>query len=374
MTKEKKTSKDENKPKIGKTDKKVGQDIPMKTLESTEFPENLEKNLDLSEITSDLSESSEKKGARRSKVDDTVEITQMLLAGMTIREVAEEGFTKSMVERISKRLRKKGRNRSSNQSSRREFLDYPYRKAMESVEESEHARELNLGSRIKRLVDDAFWMRLQAQVYSQALQGLGGQNKNSGDMFEKILLTKIASGGQNMSGQDLIQFASALKNVLHGEGQQSDILAEFLKLKQLEAHSVGQYKQIQTEAYEKAKSESNRDLITGVIEKGVELGGKLLKQPSIPNPGPSIPAASPLPLNRAQMEGESPGAFNVELQPEPTPILTGEPILENLRLPKTEINFPEAKTPISSVDDASLGYSNLHPVYGVGAKKAKGGK
>lgn len=288
---------------------------------------------------------------RKSKVEQSIDVYEMLLSGMSIRDISGEGYPKSLVEQISKKMRKEGRliKKPSGQkpTSRREYFEYPYQIAMKNVKKRE---ENPYVQDIKDMMRARFQMDMARSIFGDS------QRKGKIDVHE-LLLAKIVSGGKDFGPEQLTQFAASLKSLFNPE--QSDFFAQYAAIKGLENQAVQTHDQVRSEAYKRAKDEASRDVVVEAIKQVAGPAKTLVsglvgaaKKPTIPMPNVSLPNAT------------NPGEAALS-----NPNLTREQIeaLERASLPKSETVIPEAAKPppkaeVSNPD--SVGYSNLDPVYG----------
>jgi len=282
------------------------------------------------------------------KAEKIVEVAELIASGMSIREIVKElkpmNVTKSFAEKVSKGMKRS----TSTKSARGQYLEKPYELALQQKQDL-------MSDKIKSMVNDALLLSLQIGIYKDVL-GLGSQKHNSDDLFEKILLTKVASGGNSLDAKQLTDFATNLKSLLGTQPEKKeDFFQKYAQLKSLETSAITQHSQIEQKAYQKAKSDADKSMVTTLAEKGLELGKKILTRPNIPTPS-NNPNAIPSPATISNVPS------SIDLLPsqrEAISLQGKSPIepLESLSLPSLPNAEPIHETP------PNLGYSNWEDPY-----------
>lgn len=85
--------------------------------------------------------------------------------------------------------------------------------------------------------------------------------------FEKLIITK-ALGNPGMDAKEVVAFAGQLKALL---GSDQDFMQQYLGLKQLEKSGIAEYQKMEDQAFQKAKAQVDKNLISKVAEKGLEV-------------------------------------------------------------------------------------------------------
>lgn len=298
--------------------------------------------------------------AEQKRARDMLMAAELLASGYTVREVVKEtGISKSLVERVSKKVRRE-QGKASNPRS--EYLQRPYALALDQQRKDEKQSWLN--EKIKSMVQDALMLSLQISIYRDVL-GLGRQKNNGRQQLDinGILMAKAIGGG---SLKEIGEILAVFKNMgLIGNGQQGNTFETYAKIKQLEANAIKTHGDLESAAYQRAEANATKTLIVKTIDKYaaplVNIGKNILK-PKIPNPNL-----------------ETPNPVNPILAQPHSGIIAPNPStrLEDLKLPSTASpgKTPIPQTPIPQPKEVSdhIGYSNLSPLNPANRKtKGKG--
>lgn len=293
----------------------------------------------LSSPEAQLGEATRRELERRQKSKVAAELLE---SGYSVRETASElDLPKAFVEKISKQAR-----RERPTDARQKYLARPFELANEKFSEAdeEEGQSLLESGWLEKTQRKIWKLKIEQQMMRQA--GLiGGDGENSGGSkinLQEILLAKIVASGGTTGAQELASFAASLKSLFAQPAQtQPDPLDTFAKLQQIENQGVEKFSQLQTRAFEVAKSQVDRGFVKELVEKAVDVGQKILVKPS-PPPLPPLPTEIPAPM--------------------PIENLSLEPQLEAVGPVE---NFPVIRnaTQVPLENSNSIGYSNLRDPY-----------
>jgi len=308
-------------------------------------------------MSSDMSEPSESDLKKeQEKTKKMLLATQLLESGFSVRDVSRElKLSKSLVERASKKV-----NRETSSRPRQEYMEQPFKKALEESEADESLLSTGWFEKTYRRL---LRMRIEFKMM-QNMGLLGEPDGNASQKTQKIdvnglLFAKAISGSG--SNKEILELLATLKTMgLLGNSQQANAFETYTKIQELEKNAIEQHSKVEEQAFARAEANATKNLIVKTIDKFGEplmnLGKGMLKPPNIPNP------TMPQPMNPVFAE---PHSGILPPNPNPTP-------LENLTLPSIPKKTPiiPQQNPVIPQDPDHLGYSNLSPLNPAQSKKA----
>jgi len=326
-------SKTDTKPEgqmIGRSDNPMLSNMP-----SEEMPDNLE-----SEMPAVPMPISQPEPVRRTRLEDEIQVTFLLLNKASIRQCVEKGFSKSLVEKISRTLRRKGLITKAGapthfSRAKAKYDELPYEHEIERTEPS---------SWVVQMARDSLFMDQIAEMQDRRARIKQMQthpNQSSVVDWTQVLTAAALAGTGNKNGQsNLIETVKALKDM--GVLQQQDVFQTLSQIEQLKDGAVQKHAALEQQMYQRAKAEGDIGIVKQIIDKGADAISKALPALQKRNvPAPNNPAIPP----PAQISSVP---STLELLP------NEKTALENLSLPMESMHVIEQKP-----QGEPFGYSNL---------------
>jgi hypothetical protein len=188
-------------------------------------------------------------------------------------------------------------------------MSKPYEYAVQKLESADGESLLESGW-FERMQRKIWKMKIEADLMKKAglLGGDGDSGGNSSRInLNEILLAKVVASGGNTSAQELASFAAALKTLFAPQPSQ-DPLQFYATIKNLENQSVQQARLVESEAYARAKADTNKGFLSQVVDKFApainDLAKAVTSTPKIPAPTPlEIPGPDAIKLPEGELLG-----------------------------------------------------------------------